>query len=367
MSSSENLETEANKCDSKIEKHSLKRLSKHNLPDFQGKRSKFNEQTTSQRLCDIEINESGVDILQDTLDSLDVTKLLEKNENELKLKLNSEKSEFDAFADYLSKGELAKPGTNRQLFDVEDESISSQFFNTQVVNQIDNMCKLVDTNVEVPKEKCGKTTENIAHNFGKNEDFKTPLLQNLKEKLKSAKLNEISLKNEISDRSGLFEDEKVTSQYREEVDNLFEQIEHSIFAMGTEQKTKIPDKLLDIIFSDDLQKTSNKESSERNGDNINWPENTLLNELSFNASFGSIIKKALINNASKSAHTEIPRSTLNLTISDKKLQFYSLGPFYGLPLKVKDLIKQYKGIEELYGKYDISQRYFFNCSNIYDS
>ncbi|KAJ8931768.1 hypothetical protein NQ314_015300 [Rhamnusium bicolor] len=69
-------------------------------------------------------------------------------------------------------------------------------------------------------------------------------------------MDETVLDKAIEERSGLFEDDKITSQYRQEVDNLFEQIEHSIFAMGTEHMSKtIPDKILDIIFSDDLKKS----------------------------------------------------------------------------------------------------------------
>ncbi|KAJ8958309.1 hypothetical protein NQ318_017455 [Aromia moschata] len=169
-------------------------------------------------------------------------------------------------------------------------------------------------------------------------------------KLETKTKSETDLEKEIAERSTLFENEKITSQYRHQVDNLFEQIELSIFAMGTEEAEEnktVPDEILDIIFSDDIP--NNKTENSQRGNQIAWPEDTLLNGVSFNSSFGSVIKKVLISNATKGVQPQRPSNNLlNASVCESKREFRSLGPFYGLPSKVKDLIKQYKGIEELY-------------------
>ena len=315
------------------------------------KKLKLDERSTPERIHQLEINETGVAVLQDTLDSIDVTKLLAKD-NIGNISSVVSKSEFDAFASYINKNRasIEENGSNQVK---ENKSALSQFFNTQVINQIDTAFDLGDKSISALEEENDgldeeKKKKNSQVDDNSDDLFKEPLLHSFQKKLESPKMDETILDKVIGERSTLFENEKITSQYRQEVDNLFEQIEHSIFAMGTEHMNKtIPDKILDIIFSDDIKQPDATENSKDNTQNIDWPENTLINGVSFNASFGTVIKKALINNASKSVQ---PQKVLNLTVTEKKPQFYRLGPFYGLPSKVKDLVRQYKGIEELYGK-----------------
>ncbi|KAG5898460.1 hypothetical protein JTB14_015467 [Gonioctena quinquepunctata] len=117
--------------------------------------------------------------------------------------------------------------------------------------------------------------------------------------------------------------------------------------MGVENANQeVPDRILDIIFSDDLSENQNE--NPENDLKINWPEDSVFNGSNFNLSFGTVIKKALINNATKVQPRKILDTTLNLTLSESKAEFHNLGPFYGLPSKVKDLVKLYKGIDELY-------------------
>lgn len=46
---------------------------------------------------------------------------------------------------------------------------------------------------------------------------------------------------------------------------------------------------------------------------------------------------------------EVEKAVVNKPVSSAT--FYSMGPFFGLPLKVKTLIKEFKQIDDLYGKY----------------
>lgn len=74
-----------------------------------------------------------------------------------------------------------------------------------------------------------------------------------------------------------------------------------------------------------------------------------------NKSLSSVIKRALLENAAKLIS---PRTQINKTFVEFEPIFHSLGDFYGLPDKVKDLLKQYRGIDKLYGWFD------FYCSII---
>nr|XP_022907396.1 helicase POLQ-like isoform X1 [Onthophagus taurus] len=56
-------------------------------------------------------------------------------------------------------------------------------------------------------------------------------------------------------------------------------------------------------------------------------------------------RKALLENAEK---TISPSKAINSTLISKEVKFNNLGNFYGLPNKVKELFKLYRGIENLY-------------------
>ncbi|VEN57914.1 unnamed protein product, partial [Callosobruchus maculatus] len=96
----------------------------------------------------------------------------------------------------------------------------------------------------------------------------------------------------------------------------------------------VPSELLEVIFNSELNENEDL-------------ENSILNCSNLNSSFGSIIKKALISNASKAGTSNRNVSnSINATLVDRSFQ--CLGPFYGLPNKLKELIKLYKGIDEMY-------------------
>ncbi|XP_074030719.1 mutagen-sensitive 301 isoform X2 [Leptinotarsa decemlineata] len=299
-------------------------------PVSQEKRLKTDDASFAQ-------NKQHNGILQNTLDCVNVSKTVCRNNN-------ADIPEFDAFANYLHNSFSPKSGICMQLLqkekccafqENEENNLmdSTQFISTQAIDEIESTIESKTTN-------CNSVTS--------DETSKLPLLLSFRERLKFKEcVKETSIDKEIGERSVLFENEEITTQYRQEVDNLFEQIEHSIYAMGIENaEQSVPDKILDIIFSDDLKEhqDSNHENTETA---MQWPEESGLTGSNFNLSFSSVIRKALINNASKTHPRKAFDSTLNLTFSEKA-EFHNLGPFYGMPAKVKDLIKQYKGIDNLY-------------------
>ncbi|KAK9884457.1 hypothetical protein WA026_007300 [Henosepilachna vigintioctopunctata] len=124
-----------------------------------------------------------------------------------------------------------------------------------------------------------------------------------------------------------------------EIDEIFDEIQTSIYQMGIPQSSKsIGSEVLEIICNEKPVELDDED--ELNG------ADALLNMSSFNLSFGTTFKNKLLANASKLniQKDERPHTTNESNIS----QFQELGPYYGLPLKVKDLIKLYKGIDNLY-------------------
>jgi POLQ-like helicase len=80
-----------------------------------------------------------------------------------------------------------------------------------------------------------------------------------------------------------------------------------------------------------------------------------------NMPLGEKIKRALISNVQKPV-TPKPKTVQvnagdmpqNSSSSTEKLStFFDIGPFFGLPLKVKSLIQKFKGITDLYRKFYI--------------
>lgn len=257
-------------------------------------------------------------IFESTLDSVNVTKIIENTEE----KENAKKSdEFDAFETFLYC--TSDKDTDQELSTTNINSPSSTVFNTQVINHLENITKNDKLNLD--EQDCGIT---LLHSFA--------------ERMKSKSLNK-PVDEEIVERTILFEDEKITNQYLIEVDNMFDKIEQSVFTMGIEKNETLPDELLNVIFNGSFKQQIDQDNS-----TTAELSETVLNKSNFSKSFCSIIKQALQNNTHKQVQSKKDKSFTN--ISDKRRDYCCLGPFYGLPIKIKELIVQYKGIEELYGK-----------------
>lgn len=296
-----------------------------------------------KKLCNVYANitedDEDISIFESTLDLINTS-------DTFKDKVSTEKHhEFDAFASYIGSCENPNISTGSlHTLTVKGSSdmSSQQLFDTQILKQFDmDISKKIENDVKLNLHSEVEGLDEL------------PLMQSFVERMKSKQnVNETVHDQGIAERSILFEDDKVTMQYRQEVDNLFNELEQTVFSMGlqTDNKT-IPDDLLDVIFNEDLkyQCTGDFKIEDKIKQAVEHI-NESVNSSSFNKSFG-IIKQALINNAGRPVTCNKDLDALQITtISQMKSEFQNLGPFYGLPYKVKELILQYKGIEELYGK-----------------
>lgn len=293
----------------------LKRAPDVHICHKSGKKNKLNESNAEN--AEYNCLESNLSIFETSLDAFNITQILE----------NSDHSHEKIKAIDVVKG----PEESEN-----NPDLPSQFFNTQVINQLDNVAtNTLNNNMNVST-------------FNKSEGkMDLPLLHSFEERLKSRSVNKPLLDEEIKDRSVLFEDEKITTRYKQEVDSVFDELEQTVFTMGVAKSQTIHDDVLNAIFNtnyqqslkdskyvEEIEKVTLKEASDSN-----------LNKSTFNKSFCSILKEAIKKSGNK------PKENLsNLSFNERNREFCCLGPFYGLPFKVKELINQYKGIEELYGE-----------------
>ncbi|XP_044758071.1 helicase POLQ-like [Coccinella septempunctata] len=214
---------------------------------------------------------------------------------------------------------------NSELVDVKEGPIPSQFFDdSQVMGQIEYALDSINQ---------GSSSENEERNsYGKRK--KEDDHDSNEELFKIPKLVEASTSNK---ESVLKKYNRTLSELlnQSDMDVIFDEIENSIYQMGTSQE------ILSSTHDNVLEMLCESEKELQEGDK------SLLNISSSNLSFSSIFKSKLLANASKSV-TVGKAETSNLSFSEEAVEFQELGPFYGLPTKVKDLIKLYKGIDELY-------------------
>lgn len=135
-------------------------------------------------------------------------------------------------------------------------------------------------------------------------------------------------------------DSTISEAYNKEIDVLFDKVENTICELGP--NVHIPTE--NVVPNTSLN-------------NINWNDDSFVTSAIINMSmdnertksFGSVIKKALLENAKKYVKPEV---AINKTIIETESFFKSLGTFYGLPDKVQELLRIYRGIEKLYGMSD---------------
>lgn len=295
---------------------------------------------------DKELADVGCSAEQDNFSDLDLSVVLQQTV--AKTHSNGlNKSEFDAFAFFLNKG---SDHPDNSITDT-GEDIFSQSFNTQVINQINVAINDEESRClnESDDDNIETNTSRKAENPSKNM-FKFPLSKPLPLQAKPIKAN-------TGDRSMLFTSKAATSKFKKEVDDLFEQVEQSICLMGTKDSLSenvFPDELLDILFAED-QLNANPNIEEKIEEHFTKSTNEESFLAEANCSLGTVIKQALLNNATKINQPKNEVSNLDLSLNrsgvEAPARFKQLGDFYGLPDQVKDLIKQYKGIDKLYGKF----------------
>ncbi|XP_017776106.1 PREDICTED: helicase POLQ-like [Nicrophorus vespilloides] len=144
-----------------------------------------------------------------------------------------------------------------------------------------------------------------------------------------------------------------SSKYREEMDTLFDDLESSICYGGKKTPTKkaITDLLEQTFRSPQIIKKAIQQAEKSlMTAPEEWKDDSLLADALINMSvegqsIGDLMKKALMNNVDKCVS---PPKIFNETVCEEKVNFRSYGQFYGLPDKVKELVKTYKGIDKLY-------------------
>ncbi|KAF7283875.1 hypothetical protein GWI33_022906 [Rhynchophorus ferrugineus] len=241
-------------------------------------------------------------------------------------KTNSNKSNED------NLNKIGKTQSNNLISVAAFQDEFSQTFNTQAIKQIDSVIYNTKESNEIKNEQSISTANNST-----------------------------ICSKQINDRSLLFRDTNITNRYKQEVVNIFEQIEQSISTFGTEyHEQTIPDRILDVFFADDILQSPEKsdlnpqayeekihEKVNESLANIDWKDESFFNIA--NCSFGSVIKQALLNNATKNVQPQkVLDCSLNISYSELDCKFKKLGNFYDLPDKIRELIKEYKGIDKLY-------------------
>ncbi|KAJ6632923.1 Helicase POLQ-like [Pseudolycoriella hygida] len=128
-----------------------------------------------------------------------------------------------------------------------------------------------------------------------------------------------------------------SSQYRREIEEDFTKCEETICNL---------DNLNESARSVDMNVAVNTSADHLRGLNeINWNSPVVPSRatLSVDTPPSSLIKKKLAVFSKNRENT-----LLNTSSTIKSTNFKPMGPFFGLPMEVKTLIKEYKGIDELY-------------------
>lgn len=123
-----------------------------------------------------------------------------------------------------------------------------------------------------------------------------------------------------------------TTQYRKEIEADFNKCEKTIRNF---------DNLNDSNRSVDLNNAFNIDDLNEDAKEINWnsPYTPAVNA-------SSVVKKRLAEFSKSRDSSMNDHSGSSFILPD----FAAKGPFFGLPIEVKDLIREYKGIDKLYGK-----------------
>lgn len=211
--------------------------------------------------------------------------------------------------------------------------------------------KVINENVNLIKmDKVGNSESTEREDYDPfAESFDSNILNEIDTTLKQDDTNLKSQhhKENLNDMSLLFTDHEVTQTFKKHVDQLFEDIEQSICYMGPDnQNDSFADEIFDVFtFKDEEAKESANLDDTRIQQGLNKTSD-------MNCSLGSLLKKALVKNAGNNVQLS-QKSVINYDVTlNRSLinesEFRSLGDFFGLPDTVKQLIKHYKGIENLY-------------------
>lgn len=150
----------------------------------------------------------------------------------------------------------------------------------------------------------------------------------------------------------------VALDYRLEVSQFFEETEQSIYQLGPNQdKNLLPDQAVlnhkrtclntMIAPAENMEKVKILQNITL--PNISkWLDDSFMNDAKDISKTQNEIQKVLLENARKDIERKV---VMNRTLVTSQARFRELGPFYGLPNKVMELIQSYRGITKLYGEY----------------
>lgn len=204
-----------------------------------------------------------------------------------------------------------------------DNQESSEFYDsTQVLRQLESVMDSCD-GIEINESSESSGNANCDDYIFKEPQIVTNIKNNTitSDKVKKV-IDKIKLHDDWDDTlnleiSQLFR----SSQYKQEVSRIFNNLEYSIRDINSGQ-----DETLRNIKNTQL--LSKNQISDVAMNLTDWENDTLPNNL------------------------PVILSQTNVDVEDRaNTDFVAMGPFYGLPNKVKDLIKQYKDIAKLYGEY----------------
>lgn len=296
--------------------------------------------------------DSGIEILDDSFVCFEDTQMLISKNNKDSINVQSNRHDIKISNDYSITQEY-------------DSSQISQFFKrTQVLKQLDSIVSEANSNIKRDiLQDSTNTSHNVKQNF-KDITNQAGTSSNLYSNSKETK----DLLKKFNNRSTLENKEEanfLSSSFidKGDVNNLFSKLETTIRDMGGANRCPnvITDQNQDAIKNITLLNSIvEKVKTTKSDQEDHWLNETeiggLINMTEIEM-FPSILREASLLNEFK---TQDFAKELNSITS-----FKSLGNFYNLPDKVKQLFKLYRSIETLYGRGHFNTSIFYFSYNIY--
>lgn len=232
----------------------------------------------------------------------------------------------------LDSVEVAEPQNKKSkiLNDTLDNFDDSQIFNKLPTLTIQQ--KTVNNAKMKPSPSKGKNVLNESIDVQSSQFFQSTQVMR-------------QIDNILSENLTMELEDVFNNKSREEIDHFFDKVEHSVSVLGEDNSVAIDHNVLKIV-----EAIFKSQSADSSISSINTTQEQLHTTISnIDASFSTALKQVLIANAKKNVSFNLETTNKENVKNVKKCG--DLGPFYGLPIKVEELIKTYKGIEQLYGNY----------------
>ncbi|XP_055594514.1 helicase POLQ-like isoform X2 [Uranotaenia lowii] len=133
------------------------------------------------------------------------------------------------------------------------------------------------------------------------------------------------------------------SQHRREIDNVFDQFERTLTDVSNIQQDAVENRNGEMVPSQVVA-------------NIDWEEDVTIAGPKLSASSNRSMLKTIFNKKAEEARkaaierpVESPKRVARKSAPLVSSYFKDKGPFFGLPLQIKQLLTEYRGITEMYG------------------